>query len=289
LIVISYGTFVKRNAGAVHGFQSRFVEAARPQPAAKACRKAAGLRGCRGHSTGANVSDMRKTSLASVVALIATLTGYQSTLPAEASEPTLEQTAELYYRARLNYDRAGAVRLNKAMRLNKELRPESESRDYIDMTMFNDPVAGQLKRMATLTLKTDPSGRELKRLMARLIVESSRRVRCSAVGSKVGSEPDGGRFNATVTLDCLMPDAVAELTQVKRSDEGADMNNPTPRLLKSVIDAFGRAPLTRRIATEMDLTAGPAKERWMPSQYRTGIDLVTGGVARQIGEAGLGR
>jgi hypothetical protein len=260
-----------------------FAEAAHPQARAKGCRKAAGLPGCRRHSTGVDVSDMRNTSLASVFALIATLTGYQSALPAKASEPTLEQTAELYYRARLNFDRASATRLNKA------LRSESEGRDYIDMTMVNDPVAGQLKRMATLTLKTDPSGRELKRLMARLMLESSRRVRCTAVGSKVGSEPAGGRFNATVTLDCLAPDAVAELMQVKRSDEGADMNNPTPRTLKSVIDAFARAPLTRRIATEMDLTAGLAKERWMPNLYRTGVDLVTGGLIGQIKEAGLGR
>ncbi|AOO81421.1 hypothetical protein [Bosea vaviloviae] len=232
---------------------------------------------------------MRKTGLPSAVLLIAALTGYQGALPAKASEPTLEQTAELYYRTWLNFDRASALRLNKAMRLNKELRPESEGRDYIDMTMFNDPIAWQLKRMATLTVKTDPSGSELKRLMARFIVETSRRVRCTAVGSRVGSEPAGDRFHATVKLDCLVPDAVAELTQVKRSDEGADMSNPTPRLLKSVIDAYARAPLTRRIATEMDLTAGPAKERWMPSQYRTGIDLVTGSVARQIEEAGLGR
>jgi hypothetical protein len=226
---------------------------------------------------------MRKAGLPSVFLLIAALTGYQSALPAKASEPTLEQTAELYYRAWLNYDRASAARLNK------ELRPESKGRDYIDMTMFNDPIAWQLKRMATLTVKTDPSGRELKRLMARLIVESAKRVRCTAVGSRVGSEPAGGRFNATVTLDCLVPDAVAELMQVKRSDEAADMNNPTPRLLKSVIDAYARAPLTRRIATEMDLTAGLAKERWMPSQYRTGIDLVTGGLIGQIKESGLGR
>ncbi|MDR6873145.1 hypothetical protein J2Y55_004169 [Bosea sp. BE125] len=232
---------------------------------------------------------MRKTSFLAVFPLIAALTGYQSTLPAKASEPTLEQTAELYYRAWLNYDRASAIRLNKALRLNKELRPESEGRDYIDMTMFNDPIAWQLKRMATLTVKTDPSGRELRRLMAKLIVESSRRIRCSALGSRVGSEPAGGRFHATVKLDCLVPDAVAELMQVKRSDEGADMINPTPRLLNSVIDAYARAPLTRRIATEMDLTAGPAKERWMPSQYRTGIDLVTGGLIGQIKEAGLGR
>ncbi len=232
---------------------------------------------------------MRKTSVLAVFLLIVTLTGYQSALPAKASEPTLEQTAELYYRAWLNYDRASALRLNKAMRLNKEPRPESEGRDYIDMTMFSDPIAWQLKRMATLTVKSDPSAPELKRLMARFIVETSRRVRCSAVGSRVGSEPAGDRFHATVKLDCLVPDAVAELMHVKRSDEGADMSNPTPRLLKGVIDAFARAPLTRRIATEMDLTAGLAKERWMPSQYRTGIDLVTGGVARQIGEAGLGR
>ncbi|WNJ88750.1 hypothetical protein [Bosea sp. 685] len=226
---------------------------------------------------------MRKASLPSVFLLIAALTGYQSALPAKASEPTLEQTAELYYRARLNYDRASAARLNK------ELRPESEGRDYIDMTMFNDPIAWQIKRMASLTLKSDPSGRELKRLMARLIVESSRRVRCTAVGSRVSSEPADGRFHATVTLDCLVPDAVAELMQVKRSDEGADMNNPTPRTLKSVIDAYAKAPLTRRIATEMDLTAGLAKERWMPSQYRSGIDLVTGGLIGQIKESGLGR
>lgn len=226
---------------------------------------------------------MRKTGLVSVFLLIAAFTGYQSALPAKASEPTLEQTAELYYRAWLNYDRASAARLNKA------LRPESEGRDYIDMTMFNDPIAWQLKRMASLTVKTDPSAPELKRLMARFIVETSRRVRCSAVGSRVGSEPAGDRFHATVKLDCLVPDAVAELTQVKRADEGADMINPTPRLLKSVIDAYARAPLTRRIATEMDLTAGLAKERWTPSQYRIGIDLVTGGIARQIGEAGLGR
>jgi hypothetical protein len=226
---------------------------------------------------------MRKTGLLSAFLLSAALTGYQGALPAKASEPTLEQTAELYYRAWLNYDRAGALRLNKA------LRPESEGRDYIDMTMFNDPIAWQLKRMATLTVKTDPSAPELKRLMARFIVESSKRIRCSAVGSRVGSEPAGGRFHATVKLDCLVPDAVAELAQVKRLDEGVDMINPTPRLLKSVIDAYARAPLTRRIATEMDLTAGLAKQRWMPSQYRTGIDLVTGGVARQIGEAGLGR
>ncbi|CAN7613644.1 hypothetical protein LJR009_005468 [Bosea sp. LjRoot9] len=226
---------------------------------------------------------MRKTSLLSAFLLIAALTGYQGALPARASEPTLEQTAELYYRAWLNYDRSGALRLNKA------LRPESAGRDYIDMTMFNDPIAWQLKRMATLTVKTDPSGSELKRLMARYIVESSKRIRCTAVGSRVGSEPADGRFHATVKLDCLVPEAVAELAQVKRSEEGADMSNPTPRLLKNVIDAYARAPLTRRIATEMDLTAGLAKERWMPSQYRTGIDLVTGGVARQIGEAGLGR
>ncbi|SFJ78117.1 hypothetical protein SAMN05216304_11494 [Bosea sp. OK403] len=221
---------------------------------------------------------MRKTDFLSVFLLVVALTGYQSALPAKASEPTLEQTAELYYRAWLNYDRASAARLNK------KLRPESEGRDYIDMTMFNDPIAWQLKRMARLSVRTDPSGRELKRLMARLIVESSRRVRCTAVGS----EPADGRFNATVKLDCLVPDAVAELTQVKRSEE-ADMINPTPRLLRSVIDAYARAPLTRRIATEMDLTAGPAKERWMPSQYRTGVDLVTGALIGQIKESGLGR
>lgn len=227
---------------------------------------------------------MRKACLLSLLTALTALVIAQSALPAKASDLTLEQTAELYYSAWLNYDRAAAARLNKA------LRPESGGRDSIDLRMFDDPVAWQLKRMGTLSLKTDPSEPEVRRLMAKFIIEGTRRVRCRAVGSRIGSQPAGERFHATVMLECASPDAVAGLMQVKQREKaGVDMNNPTPRLLKSIIEAFERAPLTRRVSTEMDLNAGLAKQRWMPGTYRTGIDRVTGTVARQIAEAGLGR
>ena len=205
-------------------------------------------------------------------------------LPAKASDLTPEQTAELYYSAWLNSDRAGAVRLNRA------LRPESGGRDYIDLGMFSDPIGWQLKRMGTLSLKTDPAEPEVRRLMAKLIIEGNRRVRCRAVGSRVGSQPAGERFRATVLLECASPDATAGLAQLKaREMGGADMNNPTPQLLKAVIEAFERAPLTRKVSTEMDLSAALAKQRWMPDMYRTGIDRVTRALVGQIAEAGLAR
>lgn len=232
-------------------------------------------------SKGCGISDMKRARLLSIVTALAI---GQGALPAQASDPTLEQTAELYYSAWLNHDRAGAVKLNKA------LRPETGGRDYIDLGMLDGPVAWQLKRMGTLSLKSDPSEPEVRRLMARLIVEGNRRVRCRAVGSRVGSQPAGERFRATVMLECAAPDATAALRQVKERETGdVDMNNPTPRLLRAIIEAFEKAPLTRRISTEMDLNAGMAKQRWMPDMYRTGIDRVTSAVAGQIAEAGLGR
>jgi hypothetical protein len=224
---------------------------------------------------------MTKTRLVSILSTLAVLV--LGSLPAQASDRTPEQVAELYYRAWLNYDRAAAVQLNTA------LRPETGGRDLVDLGMIADPVAWQLRRIASLSARGDPSAPEIRRLMAKFIIAGSKRVRCRAVGSEIGARPAGERFRATVKLECAVPDAVAGLRQTKEHEQGrSNMVNPSPRLLKGVIEAFERAPLTRRVSTEMDVTAGSAKQRWMPDTSRSGMDQVTGAIARQIGEAGLG-
>jgi len=224
---------------------------------------------------------MTKTRLVSILSVLAVLA--LGALPAQASDRTPEQTAELYYRAWLNYDRAAALQLNTA------LRQETGGRDFVDLGMIADPVAWQLKRIANLSTKGDPSAPEIRRLMAKFIIAGSKRARCRALGHEIGAQPTGERFRATVKLECAVPDAVAGLRQAKDDEQGrSNMVNPSTRLLNGVIAAFERAPLTRRVSTELDVTAGSAKQRWMPDTSRSGMDQVTGAIARQIGEARLG-
>lgn len=57
--------------------------------------------------------------------------------PAGAQPPSPEETAELYYRAWLNFDRASMVRLDK------EWGASGSGQRYTDMELVADPIAWQ--------------------------------------------------------------------------------------------------------------------------------------------------
>ena len=59
--------------------------------------------------------------------------------PARAAPPSPEETAELYYRAWLNFDRASMVRLSK------EWGSSGSGQRYTDMDLVSNPVAWQRK------------------------------------------------------------------------------------------------------------------------------------------------
>lgn len=59
--------------------------------------------------------------------------------PARAAPPSPEETAELYYHAWLNFDRASMVRLSK------EWGSSGSGQRYTDMDLVSNPVAWQRK------------------------------------------------------------------------------------------------------------------------------------------------
>lgn len=202
---------------------------------------------------------------------------------AQASPLTAEQTAELYYRAWLNYDRASALRLQR------EWGASNGRINYIDLKRTADPIGWTLKH----AMPRPPAGasREQLNLFARLMVEASKRVRCQATAAHVGAQLPTGSHLARAELACAVPDALPGLRQLRTragaGEIGGGDSMPSAAMLRGMIDAFAAAPLTRQVATEIVLTGDADKRVWRAGPTELGIERVSSDLLRQIIQAGF--
>lgn len=202
---------------------------------------------------------------------------------AQASPLTAEQTAELYYRAWLNYDRAGTLRLQR------EWGASNGRINYLDMGRVADPVGWTLKH--AMSRPPAGAGGEQLKLFARLMVEASKRARCQATAAHVGAQLPTGSYLARVEVACAVPDAVPALRQLRAragaSEIGGADSMPSATMLRGMIDAFAAAPLTRQVATEIVLTGNADKRVWRAGPTELGIERVSADLSRQIVQAGF--
>lgn len=202
---------------------------------------------------------------------------------AQASPLTAEQTAELYYRAWLNYDRASTLRLQREWGASKGRV------NYIDLKRTADPIGWTLKH----AMSRPPAGssNEQLKLFARLMVEASKRVRCQAKAADIGAQLPTGSHLARVELACAVPDAVPGLRQLRAragaNEIGGADSMPSATMLRGMIDAFAAAPLTRQVATEIVLTGDADKRVWRAGPTDLGIERVSADLSRQIVQAGF--
>jgi hypothetical protein len=202
---------------------------------------------------------------------------------AQSSHLTPERTAELYYRSWLNYDR------DSTLRLQREWGASSAEPRYLDMERVTDPVAWQFKyKMGDLP---PGSSHEQAKLMTTLMIESSRRVRCKATTGQVGEQQPTGQYLARVKLECAVPEVKAAFEHLKAATSAAELGGrekaPAETLLRKMIAVVSRAPLTRRVSTEMLLTGDADKKIWRVGPTSLGIEAVGADFGRQLAQSGL--
>lgn len=209
--------------------------------------------------------------------------GVAGSILAQASPLTPEQTAELFYRAWLNYDRASMLRLKR------EWGPADGGPRYIDLDRIADPIAWHLKQALT----DPPPGTtpEQLRLFAKFMVVSSKRVRCGATAGRVGSQLPNGIYRARVELTCTVPDARSALHRLKASTNADELGTrehlPSSAVLKELIEVVATAPTTRHVSTKMVLNADPDKRVWRVGPTELGIERVNADLMEQIVKAGI--
>ncbi|MFK3781631.1 hypothetical protein [Agrobacterium sp. NPDC089420] len=207
--------------------------------------------------------------------------------PALAASPSPEETAELYYRAWLNFDRASMARLDR------EWGSPGSGQRYTDMELVADPVAWQRKYRGMHSPKGTTN--EQSNQFAKLWVASTERVRCKAEPARIGSQTPGGLFVARIKMNCSLPDvgpAFQRLKATTKADEIGDRTRmPSVRLMKQMVEATKTAPLTHKVTTEVQLVSGPDKGIWRLGtadvQPQTGIDRVSSVFLSQMLQSGL--
>ncbi|KJF75465.1 hypothetical protein [Agrobacterium arsenijevicii] len=207
--------------------------------------------------------------------------------PVQAASLSPEQTAELYYRAWLNFDRASMVRLNK------EWGSSSSGPRYTDMDLVANPVAWQRKYKGVHAPKGTTN--EQSDQFARLWVASTERARCQAEPARIGSQLPTGLFLARIKMNCSLPDvgpAFQRLKTAAKPDELGDTSRmPSAKLMKQMVDATKAAPLTHKVKTEIQLFSGPDKDVWRVGsaevQPQTGIDRVSAVFLSEMLQSGL--
>ena len=207
--------------------------------------------------------------------------------PARAQPPSPEETAELYYRAWLNFDRASMVRLDK------EWGSSGGGQRYTDMELVADPIAWQRKYKGMHSPKGTTS--EQSDQFAKLWVASTARVLCKAEPAHVGSQTPAGVFVARIKMNCSLPDvgpAFQRLKAATNADEIGDRTRmPSVKLMKQMVEATRTAPLTHKVTTEVQLVSGPDKSIWRVGtaevRPQTGIDRVSSVFLSQMVQSGL--
>ena len=206
---------------------------------------------------------------------------------AQAASPSPEETAELYYRAWLNFDRASMSRLNK------EWGSSGSSPRYTDMELVADPVAWQRKNRGMHSPKGTTN--EQSEQFATLWVASTKRVRCKAEPALIGAQTPTGVVVAQIRMNCSLPDVAPAFQRLKASanaDEIGDRTRmPSARLMKQMVEATKAAPLTHKVSTEIQLFSGQGKAVWRvgsaENQSQTGIDRVSSVFLSQMVQSGL--
>ncbi|HEV2511229.1 MAG TPA: hypothetical protein VGV58_16835 [Bosea sp. (in: a-proteobacteria)] len=202
---------------------------------------------------------------------------------AQASPLTAEQTAELYYRTWLNYDRTSALRLQR------EWGASNGGINYIDLKRTADPIGWTLKH----AMSRPPAGasKEQLKLFARLMVEAGKRVRCHAQAAHIGAQLPTGSHLARVGLACAVPDAVPGLQQLRAragaNEIGGADSMPSATMLRGMVEAFAAAPLTRQVVTEIVLTGDADKRVWRAGPTELGVERVSADLSRQLVQAGF--
>ncbi|WP_454701447.1 hypothetical protein [Agrobacterium burrii] len=207
--------------------------------------------------------------------------------PARATSPSPEETAELYYRAWLNFDRASMVRLNK------EWGASGNGPRYIDMDLVTNPVAWQRKYKGMHAPKGTTN--EQSDQFARLWVASTERVLCEAEPARIGSQSPSGLFVARIKMNCSLPDVGPAFQRLKANANADDIGDktrmPSAKLMKQMVEATKAAPLTYKVTTEMQLFSGPDKGVWRVGsaevQPQTGADRVSSVFLSQMLQSGL--
>jgi hypothetical protein len=207
--------------------------------------------------------------------------------PVRAASPSPEETAELYYRAWLNFDRASMVRLNK------EWGSSGSGPRYTDMDLVANPVAWQRKYKGMHAPKGTTN--EQSNQFARLWVASTERVRCQAEPARIGSQSPMGLFVARVKMNCSLPDVGPVFQQLKAAANADDIGDktrmPSVKLMKQMVDATKQAPLTHKVTTEVQLFSGPDKSVWRVGsaevQPQTGLDRVSAVFLSEMLQSGL--
>lgn len=207
--------------------------------------------------------------------------------PARAASPSPEETAELYYRAWLNFDRPSMSRLNR------EWGSSGSGPRYTDMELVADPVAWQRKNRGMHSPKGTTN--EQSEQFAKLWVASTERVRCKAEPARIGSQSPSGLFVARVEVNCSLPDVGPAFQRLKAAAKAADIGDrtrmPSAELMKQMIEATKAAPLTHRVTTEIHLVSGPDKSIWRVGstdvQPQTGLERVSSVFLSQMLQSGL--
>ena len=207
--------------------------------------------------------------------------------PARAASLSAEQTAELYYRAWLNFDRSSMDRLNK------EWGSAHGGPHYVDMELVADPVAWQRKNKGAQAPKgtTDEQSDQF----ARLWVASTERARCEAEPARTGSQSPTGLVVARIKMNCSLPDVGPVFQRLKsaaKADELGDASRmPSAKLMKQMVEATKAAPLTHKVTTEIQLFSGPDKDIWRVGsaevQPQTGLDRVSAVFLSEMLQSGL--
>ncbi|CDN92143.1 hypothetical protein [Agrobacterium tumefaciens] len=207
--------------------------------------------------------------------------------PARAAPPSPEETAELYYRAWLNFDRASMVRLSR------EWGSSGSGQRYTDMDLVANPVAWQRKYKGMHAPKGTTN--EQSDQFARLWVASTERVRCQAEPARIGSQSPTGLSVARVKMNCSLPDVGPVFQRLKAAANAYDIGDktrmPSAKLMKQMVEATKSAPLTHKVTTEIQLVRGPDKGVWQVGstevQPQTGLDRVSSVFLSQMLQSGL--
>lgn len=207
--------------------------------------------------------------------------------PVRAASLSPEETAELYYRAWLNFDRGSMVRLDKEWG-----SPDSGPR-YVDMELVTDPVAWQLKYKGSNAPKGTTS--EQQNQFAKLWVASTKRARCKAEPARIGAQLPTGAFLARIKMNCVVADAEPAFRKLKAGAKPDDLGDggrmPSADLMKQMAEAAMAAPVTHKITTEIQLVSGADKRVWRVGsgdvQPETGIDRVSAVFISQMLQSGL--
>jgi hypothetical protein len=225
---------------------------------------------------------IRATFLALISVLLMLVGG-----PAWAASPSPEETAELYYRAWLNFDRTSMSHLNR------ECGASGGGPRYTDMELVADPVAWQRKNRGMHSPKGTTN--EQSEQFAKLWVASTERVRCKAEPARLGAQTPTGVVVARIKMNCSLPDVAPAFQRLKASananETGDRTRMPSARLMKQMVEATKAAPLTHKVSTEIQLFSGPDKAVWRvgsaENQPQTGIDRVSSVFLSQMVQSGL--